>query len=140
MAKKRRGRPPGSGRVTKAAESFGKTLGTVAAKVDGWLAQREEIAGALNSVIVRAESLLAQVRGDVSDEMPQVKRGRGRPRLAVVQPIESAPRKRRKMSAATKRKIAAATKARWAKQKAGKGGKAKKGKKTKATGQDVGNG
>ena len=46
---KQRGRPRGSkNRTTHAAETVGSALGSVMAKVDAWMAQREEIARQFN--------------------------------------------------------------------------------------------
>ena len=42
--KKKRGRLRGSGKIVQAAETVGATLGGLMARVDAWMAQREEIA------------------------------------------------------------------------------------------------
>ena len=127
MAKKRRGRPPGSGTATRAAQSFGTLLGNVAAKVDSWVAQRDEIAKELNGVIGRAQGMLAALGGE--SPFPR----RGRPAVIV---SENRGRKRRKMSAKARKAISEAQKARWAKQKAESGRKAKKANRS----DHVGNG
>ena len=121
---KRRGRPPGSkNRSAGVPESIGAALGSVAAKLDNWMAQRQVIANELNSVINRAKGMLSTL------EVPLPRGKRARPFSAVL-PAEvsesAAPkRKRRKMSAAARKKISDAQKARWAKQKASDGGTAK---------------
>ena len=58
MAKKRRGRPPGSmNQGTKGVpETVGAALGAVMARVDMWMRQREELAGELRAV---ADKLMA---------------------------------------------------------------------------------
>ena len=132
--KKKRGRPKGSkNRLTGTAETIGTAFGNVAAKLDGWMAQRREIANELNAVIARAKGMLSSL------EFPPLRRGPVRPAAALgaAAPTDRT-RKRRKMSPEARAKISAAQKARWAKQKA----KAPKGAKRakKAGGTDVGNG
>ena len=119
MAKKRRGRPPGSGTVTRAAQSFGTLLGNVAAKVDSWVAQRDEIAKELNGVISRAQGMLTALGG----ESPFPRRGRPAGMVSA-----NPGRKRRKMSAQARKAISEAQKARWARQKAASGRNAKRAK------------
>ena len=125
MAKKKRGRPGrpkgSTNRLTGTAETIGTALGNVAAKLDGWMAQRQEIANELNAVIARASGMLSSL------EIPFPRRKRGRP-AATAQLTASVvegqgvasgrKRKRRKMSKEAREKIAAAQRARWAKQKA----------------------
>lgn len=111
---KRRGRPPGSGKVALTAGSVGAALGSVMAKVDAWIGQREEIARELRDV---ADKLMA-------GENPFGKRVTTPSMLArevVRREGPSGIRKRRKMSPEARAKIAAAQRARWAKQKAGAG-------------------
>jgi hypothetical protein len=116
---KRRGRPPGLGNNTRGVpETIGAAIGSVAAKLDTWMAQRQEIANDLNAVISRAKSMLSSL------EVPLPRRKPGRP-PALAAPVTrrgSVPgtRKRRKMSAAARKRISDAQKARWAKQKAAK--------------------
>jgi hypothetical protein len=141
MAKKR-GRP----RAQKAGvpETVGAALGTVMAKVDAWMAQRQVLANELQQVIGRAQGMLASLGGAAG--LPLGKRGRPKQGLGPRHDMSmltagSAPaKKRREMSAEAREKIAAAQRARWAKQKAGAGGgaasksakKAKRGRKAKA--------
>ena len=114
MAKKRRGRPPGSVNKPKtvvAAETIGSALGAVMAKVDTWLAQRQEIARELREVadkVMAGENPFAQRVTTPSMLAKEV---------AQINAPEGTRRRRRKMSAAAREKIAAAQRARWAKQK-----------------------
>ena len=122
--KKKRGRPKGSkNRLTGTAETIGTAFGNVAAKLDGWMAQRREIANELNAVITRAKGMLSSL------EVPLLRRGPGSPPAASAAlgaaALTGRTRKRRKMSSEARAKISAAQKARWAKQKA----KAPKGAK-----------
>jgi hypothetical protein len=122
MAKKKRrrpGRPKGSkNRLTGTAETIGTALGNVAAKLDGWMAQRKEIANELNAVITRARGMLSSL------EVPFPGRKPGRRAATELTTGEGQgvgkgrTRKRRKMSKEAREKIAAAQRARWAKQKA----------------------
>ena len=117
MAKKKRGRPPGSGKMVKAAETVGSTLGSVMARVDAWMAQREEIARDLRAAadqLMSGESPLPWLRSK-SAAAAKGKRTAGTGR-------------KRTMSAAARKRISDAQKARWAKQKSA-AGKAKAAKK-----------
>jgi hypothetical protein len=118
---KRRNRPSGSKKRprTGVPETIGTALGTVAGKLDGWLAQRQEIADELNAVITRAQGMLARLGGAVSNAG---RRGRPSKTLAALAGAAASrrTRKRRKMSNEARAKISAAQKARWAKQKAAK--------------------
>jgi hypothetical protein len=58
MAKKR-GRP--RGRKASVPETVGAALGTVMAKVDAWVAQRQVLANELQQVIGRAQNMLASL-------------------------------------------------------------------------------
>ena len=143
MAKKR-GRP--RGRKAGVPETVGATLGTVMAKVDAWVAQRQVLANELQQVIGRAQKMLASLGGAAL--LRSGKRGRPKQDPQGVGPMHdmsmltaaSAPRrKRRTMSAEAREKIAAAQRARWAKQKAAGGSgvtksakKGKRGRKAKA--------
>ena len=120
--KKRRGRPPGSKNVNRGIpESIGTALGNVAARLDGWMAQRQEIAHELGNVISRAQGMLSQL-GTMEVPFP---RRRGRPPATPPLTSGGTPRKRRKMSAAARKKISDAQKARWAAIRAGKAKRAK---------------
>jgi hypothetical protein len=101
MAKKR-GRRAGTGKVVVAAETIGAALGAVMAKVDAWMAQREEIAKELRAAADRI----------MSGESPFPRREGGG---GVVRAAKA---RKRRMSAEARAKIAAAQRARWAKQKA----------------------
>jgi hypothetical protein len=125
MAKRKRQRRASATIGARVPETIGAALGRVAAKLDGWMAERREIASQLNAVITRARSMLSSL------EVPLPKRRRGRlaassqPRtpmrdmsmLTAGQPSSGRKRKRRKMSAAARKKISDAQKARWARQK-----------------------
>lgn len=115
--------------MTGVAVSIGTALGHVAARLDGWLSQRDLIAKELSNVIDRARGMLSQL-GTLEVPLPG---RRGRP-AASTAAVPEAGRKRRKMSAKARKAIGDAQRARWAKLK----GKAKKAKKP--GGQDVGNG
>ena len=116
--KKRRGRPPGSkNRVVKGAETVGGALGGVMAKVDAWMAQREEIAHELRNA---ADKIM-------SGENPFGWRAQGWESSGLR--ATTGRRKRRTMSAAARKAIGDAQRARWAKQKkASKRGHKKGGK------------
>jgi hypothetical protein len=104
------------------AETVGSTLGSVMAKVDAWMAQREEIARELRAA---ADSIM-------SGENPF--RGQAAKAVAAAAPAE---RKKPVMSAAARKRISDAQKARWAKQKAeaaGETSKAKSAKKARKSG------
>ena len=140
MAKKR-GRP----RSQKAGvpESVGAALGTVMAKVDAWMAQRQVLANELQQVIGRAQGMLSSLGGAAG--LPLGKRGRPKQSLGprhdmAMLTAGTTPPKRRAMSAEAREKIAAAQRARWAKQKAAGASssasksakKAKRGRRAKA--------
>jgi hypothetical protein len=145
MAKKR-GRP--RGRKAGVPETVGSALGTVMAKVDAWVAQRQVLANELQQVIGRAQNMLASL--GPATLLRSGKRGRPKQQPESVGPMHDMSmltagkppaRKRRTMSAEARDKIAAAQRARWAKQKAGAAGgataskaakKAKRGRKSKA--------
>jgi hypothetical protein len=123
MAKKR-GRP--RGRKGGVPETVGATLGTVMAKVDAWVAQRQVLANELQQVIGRAQKVLASLGAATS--LRSGARGRPTQNPPSVGPMQEMSmltagsgtrRKRRAMSAEAREKIAAAQRARWAKQKAG---------------------
>jgi hypothetical protein len=108
---KRRGRPPGSGKVTATgtAENIGSALGTVMAKVDAWMAQRAEIARELRQAadkIMAGENPFGQRATTPSMLAKEVVKREGPAGLA---------RPRRTMSAAARKRISDAQKARWAK-------------------------
>jgi hypothetical protein len=108
----------------KAAENIGSALGTVMARVDAWMSQRQEIAAELRRV---ADMVMA-------GENPLKKRVTTPSMLreeALTGKPARARRKKRTMSAEARAKIAAAQRARWAKQKAGGGGLARAGKRAK---------
>lgn len=140
MAKKR-GRPRGP--RAGVPETVGAALGTVMAKVDAWMAQRQVLAKELQQVIGRAQGMLASLGGAAA--LPLGRRGRPKQSLGPRHEMSmltagAAPAtKRRVMSAEAREKIAAAQRARWAKQKAGAAGgaaskstkKAKRGRKGK---------
>jgi len=131
MAKKRRARKQAADTgLISAAESIGTTLGRAAAKLDGWLSQREEIINELNAAIDSAHGMLSRVTGG-----RPARRKPGRPpknqtrgsgpmhdismlgaRLGSVAAAPAA-RKRKPLSKAARKKISDAQKARWAKQK-----------------------
>jgi hypothetical protein len=125
MAKKR-GRPPGR-RSGKAGvpETVGAALGTVMAKVDAWVAQRQVLANELQQVINRAQGMLTSLGGRTA---AGTRRGRPQPPQGVgpmhdMSMLTAAPtRKRRAMSVEAREKIAAAQRARWARQKAASAG------------------
>ena len=128
MAKKR-GRPPGSrNRATEAAETIGSALGSVMAKVDAWMAQRQEIAQELRSVADRI----------MSGENPFPRKvttpsmvGEAVAETNAAKLRGEKPRKRRRMSPEARARISAAVKERWARQKAGGAAKNAKDKKAK---------
>jgi hypothetical protein len=141
---KRRGRPAGSqnGQSTTSGipENVGAALGRVAAKLDGWLAQRAEIARELNDVINRAQGMLSQI-ADQGTPWPFAGGRRGKAKATTPSMVGSAvaatnekqlrergvvKAKKFTMSEEARRRISEAQKARWAAQKAA----AKKGKKT----------
>jgi hypothetical protein len=143
LAKKRRGRPPGSGRVAQAADAVGSTLGNVVARVNSWMAQREELARDLRAAadsIMSGESPFPWGQGGKAAKAGATPAASGGPEVG-------SGRKRRTMSASARKRISDAQKARWAAQKAAAGGGgtaakgAKKGKRgRKAKGGEVGNG
>ena len=107
-------------------------MGSVAHKVDSWIAQRDEIADELNAVIDRARAMLSQLAG--GDGVTTTRLARFSTLSATAAPVEGAKRgpgrppgsgrvrrggrrKGFKMSAEARAKIAAAQRARWAKQK-----------------------
>jgi hypothetical protein len=81
-------------------------LGKVAAKVDAWMSQREEIARELREV---ADSVMAG-KNPFGESVTT-------PSMLATELVGGKPRKRRTMSAAAREKIAAAQRARWARQK-----------------------
>ena len=89
-------------------------LGNVAARVDSWVAQRDDIARELKRVIERAQGMLAALGGE--SRFPR-RSGRG---AGAVMVTPQRGRKRRKMSAAARKAISDAQKRRWAKQRAAK--------------------
>jgi hypothetical protein len=104
--------------MVKAAETVGSTLGSVMARVDTWMAQREEIARDLRAAadqLMSGESPLPWLRSK-SAAAAKGKRTAGTGR-------------KRTMSAAARKRISDAQKARWAKQKSA-AGKAKAAKKS----------
>ena len=116
MAKKRRGRPRGSVNKPKleaAAETIGGALGAVMAKVDAWMAQREEIARELRAAADRV----------MSGERPFPFR-----RQTVAAAGKGKAKKRPSLSPEARERIAAAQRARWAAVKAGKTKKSAKKK------------
>ena len=115
MAKKKRkrGRPRGSvnrPRIEGAAETIGGALGSVMAKVDAWMAQREDIARELRAAADRV----------MSGESPFPRR------QAVAGRVPAKARRRPTLSKEARERIAAAQRARWAAVKAGKAKKAAK--------------
>lgn len=90
--------------------SVGTTLGRIAARVDGWMAQRDEIAQELTTVINRAQSMLSSLGKGTAQIQRQAE-------TAVKTVKKAAKKARRTMSAEARAKIAAAQKARWAKVK-----------------------
>ena len=142
------GRPPGSKHRGNAAagipENIGTALGKVAARLDGWLAQRNEIARELNDVISRAHGLLSQM-GERDVPWPFGGQRRGKSKVttpsmvggAVAATNEAqlrerrvAKRKRFTMSEEARKRISEAQKARWAARKSEAAKKAKKAKST----------
>lgn len=107
MAKKR-GRK--STRLDSAAMAAGSALGALAAKVANLNRQRGEVAAEIQTYIKQAQSMLS---GLSVKEIPF-------PKIGAVAKAVTAPKKRRKMSAAARKKIAAAQKTRWARVKAKK--------------------
>jgi hypothetical protein len=154
MAKKR-GRPPGR-RSGKAGvpETVGAALGTVMAKVDAWVAQRQVLANELQQVINRAQGMLTSLGGRTA---AGTRRGRPQPPqgvgpmhdMSMLTAGRAPTRKRRAMSVEAREKIAAAQRARWARQKAASAGagdakparpakaakKGKRGRKARAKGE-----
>ena len=121
MAKKKRGRPRGSvnkPRLDAAAETIGSALGLVMAKVDAWMAQREEIARELRAAADRV----------MAGERPFPLR-----RQAGAATGKRKAKKRPTLSQEARERIAAAQRARWAAVKAGKAKKAAKKKGAVAT-------
>ena len=111
MAKKKRGRPRGSvnrPRIEAAAETIGGALGAVMAKVDAWMAQREEIAKELRAAADRV----------MSGESPFPRR------QAAAGGVKAKAKKRPALSKEARERIAAAQRARWAAVNAGKAKKA----------------
>jgi hypothetical protein len=112
LAKKTRGRPPGSGK--KAAglpETVGSALGTVMAKVDAWMRQRDEIAHELRAVadrMTRGENPFPWRKGSQASSAPAAKAGRG----GVTS--DSRKRKRSTMSPAQRKAVSERMKKYWA--------------------------
>ncbi len=112
MAKKRRGRPPGSGKQAAGLpETVGSALGAVMAKVDAWVRQRDEIARELRSV---ADKMMSG-----ESPFPWRKGGQpsGRPAGARGRVISSTPKKKGKrstMSAAQRKEVSERMKKYWA--------------------------
>jgi len=92
--------------MAAAAETVGTTLGGVMAKIDAWMAQRQEIANELRAA---ADKIMT---GESPWRWPLSASARKRP----VEPMGKGT-KRRPMSAAARKRISEAQKARWAKQK-----------------------
>jgi hypothetical protein len=115
MAKKKKGRPPGSGKIVRAAETVGGTLGRVMAKVDTWMTQRQEIAGELRAAVDKT----------LSAESPIPWR-RAKPARVTT---TARARKTRMISAGARRSISEPRKRRGAKEKAGKTKGTRKAKK-----------
>jgi hypothetical protein len=88
-------------------------------KAEGWLGQRKAIVTNLMELPDEATKLLNQLGHDVVAEVPFHRGRRGCPGASKNLLKNVQPKKRRKMSAASRVKIAAAQKKRWAKQKAG---------------------
>jgi methyl-accepting chemotaxis protein len=111
MAK--RGRRKGSASLNSTAEQIGRALGQVAARLETWKQQREEIRREVQHLMSTAQRMLADlgqtaqtVRSTLGEAVEVRRRGR---------------RKGYKMSAATRRKLREA----WARRKAAAAAKAK---------------
>lgn len=101
MTTKRKARS--SGTATRAAVTVGTALGRIAARVDRWLAQRDDIAQELTAVIGRAQSMLSRLNKETADVRKQaVKTVRAAQRAAK--------RTRRNLSATARKKRAAKAK------------------------------
>jgi hypothetical protein len=120
LAKKKRGRPRRTGNTRgfdAAATTIGGALGSVMAKVDAWMAQREEIAKELRAAADRL----------MSGDNPFPRRGP----VAAATAGRAKAKKRPALSPEARERIAAAQRARWAALKAGKAKQpARKAKKT----------
>jgi len=102
MRKRRRGNPT----LNRNAEELGHLLGHVAARVDAWKKQREELASQLSKIVQTANGLMADL-----GERAAVGRQRAAKTIAGT---------KRRLSKATRAKMAAAARKRWALRKAGK--------------------
>jgi hypothetical protein len=100
--------------LNSAAEGIGRTLGTLAAKLDRWKKQRAEIAVEIQAVAKSAQIMLAELGSTATDEFGRTRRGRRR---------KGGRRKGYRMSEATKAKLRAA----WRRRKAAKAAKRKNG-------------
>lgn len=89
--------------ATRAAVSIGSALGTVASRVDDWLAQREDIAKELDSVIGRAQEMLASLGKEATEARRQATQTINTARKAAT-------RTRRNMAETNRKRRAAGTK------------------------------
>jgi hypothetical protein len=87
-------------------------LGTVAAKVDSWVAQRDDIARELKGVIERAQGMLSALGSESPFPRRRGRRAGGE--------TATRGRKRRRLSAEARKAISDAQKKRWARQRAAK--------------------
>jgi hypothetical protein len=117
-------------------ETVGSALGSVMAKVDAWMAQREEIARELRAAADRIMS--------GANPLPWRKGGQASVAAGGADAASGKARKRPTMSAEGRARIAEAQRKRWAAHKAAQGGTAKsaattakRGRKAKARGADA---
>jgi hypothetical protein len=118
---KRRGRPPGSGKMAAAAETVGSSLGSLMARVDSWVRQRDQLVSDLRAM---ADNIASGGKATVGSALQAA---------GLQETPKAEAKKRRSMSPEARARIAQAQRDRWAKQKAeqGIGGSAKKAKKAK---------
>jgi hypothetical protein len=124
MAKQRRQLAGTTPTTVRVAENVGSALGKVMAKVDAWLAQRQEIARELREVadrLMAGENPFGPAVTTPSMLAEEVVKREGAPGL----------KRRRTMSPEARARIAAAQRARWAKQR-GESGSTAKGTQAKA--------
>jgi len=114
---KRRGRPPGSGKVTRAAQTVGGALGSLVSRAEAWLHQRDQLVAELRAM---ADNIASGGKAVVGSAL-QVTGVVGRAGSKAIGRVTGAAKKRPTMSAEARAKIAAAQRARWAKQKAAEG-------------------
>lgn len=97
-------------KAAKTADTIGRSLGRVAARIDSWRQERDELAAQLQDIVQNAQDMLSELR-------PALRSPAKRAARTLKRTVKRGRRKGRTLSMAARAKMSRAAKKRWATKK-----------------------